>query len=116
MSDISEKDIYPQVIKNLPEADIGFEGVEGWLSQGNDHQIVFFKIEPVGRVKEHTHGDQWGIVIDGEMDLTIDGITRTCKKGDSYYIPAGIVHSAEFKNQTRVMDFFADKNRYKPKE
>lgn len=33
---------YPEPITSLPEADIPFEGVRGWLSQGPDHQVVFF--------------------------------------------------------------------------
>jgi len=37
-------------------------------------------------------------------------------KGDSHYIPDGVVHSAVFKTRTRALDFFADKNRYKPKD
>ncbi len=110
------KDILPEMIKNLPEADINFKGVRGWISQGKDHQIVFFDIEPVGKVPEHAHKAQWGIVIDGEMELTIGGITKTYKKGDSYYIPDSVVHSAIFKTRTRVLDFFADKDRYKPKD
>lgn len=108
--------IFPEMITNLPEADINFKGVRGWISQGKDHQIVFFDIEPVGKVSEHAHNAQWGMVIDGEMELTIGGITKTYKKGDSYYIPDGVPHSAVFKTRTRVLDFFADKNRYKPKD
>ena len=59
--------IYPDLIKGLPEADIPFKGVKGWLSQSDDHQIVFFDIEPIGKVAEHAHGAQWGFVIDGEI-------------------------------------------------
>jgi quercetin dioxygenase-like cupin family protein len=114
--EIENRDTYPVFIKNLPEADIGFKGIRGWLSQGSDHQIVFFDIEPIGEVTEHSHGAQWGIVIDGEMDLTIGGVTRTYKRGDSYVIPEGVKHSAVFKKRSLVLDFFADKERYKAKD
>ncbi len=107
---------YPNLIVDLPEADIPFNGLKGWISQGKDHQMVFFDIEPIGEVKEHFHGAQWGIVIDGEMDLTIAGQTKTYKKGDSYFIPEKALHSAVFKTRTKVLDFFADKDRYKVKE
>ena len=103
---------YPDVIKNLPEADIPFEGVRGWLSQSEDHQIVFFEIEAIGAVSEHKHGDQFGVVFEGEMDLTIGGETKTYKKGDTYFVPAGVMHGATFKKKTYLMDVFADKDRY----
>ena len=111
MSDIKDL-VYPEMIKNLPDANIPFNGVKGKLFQGNDHQIVFFDIEPIGEVAEHSHGAQWGVVFEGEMDLTIDGVTKTYKNGDRYFIPSGIKHSANFKKRTQLMDFFEDKNRY----
>ena len=107
--------IYPEMIQNLPDADISFNGVEGKLLQGKDHQVVFFGIDAIGVVAEHSHGAQWGVVFEGEMDLTIDGVTKTFKKGDHYFIPSGVMHSANFKKRTQVMDFFEDKNRYLPK-
>ena len=116
MVDDDIKDILPEMILNLPEADIGFKGVRGWISQGKDHQIVFFDIQPIGEISEHSHKAQWGIVIEGEMDLTIGGITKTYKKGDSYHIPEGVAHSAVLKTRTQALDFFADRDRYKPKD
>ena len=108
------KQVFPKMITSLPEADIEFKGVKGWISQSNYHQIVFLEIEPIGKVAEHSHGAQWGIIVEGEMDLSIGGITKTYKKGDSYYIPDGVLHSAVFKSKTWAVDFFADRNRYKP--
>ena len=104
---------YPEIIAGLPEADIPFDGVKGRLLQGEDHQVVFFEIDPIGEVAPHSHGAQWGVVFEGEMELTIGDQTRTYRKGDRYYIPAGVIHSAVFKTKTWVMDFFADRNRYR---
>ena len=103
---------YPECILSLPKAKIPFSGVEGWIAQGENSQTVFFKIAPVGEVTPHSHGAQYGIVIEGEIELTIGDETRTYTKGDSYYIPAGVVHHAKFKTFCRVMDYFAEPNRY----
>ena len=103
---------FPELIKNIPEADIPFNGVKGWISQSGNHQVVFMEIDAIGKVAEHKHGAQWGIVVEGEMDLTIGDGSRTYRKGDSYFIPDGVLHSATFKKKTWVMDFFADKDRY----
>lgn len=106
---------YPEMINHLPDADIPFKGVKGKLFQGEEHQIVFFDIDAIGEVPEHAHGAQWGVVFEGEMDLTINGVTKTYKKGDQYFISAGVKHSANFKKRTRLMDYFEDKNRYAKK-
>ncbi len=106
---------YPDVITNLPEANIPFKGVRGWLSQAANHQIVFFDIEDIGEVAEHVHGAQWGTVFEGEMELSIGGVKKIYKKGDSYFIPAGVPHGAVFRKRTFLMDFFADVHRYEPK-
>jgi len=106
---------WPDMIKGLPEADIPFDGVRGWLLQGPDHQLVFFDIAPIGEVPPHSHGAQWGIMVDGEMHLTIGGETRHIKTGDSYFIPSGVEHAATFVTRCRVIDFFEDVDRYRAK-
>ncbi len=64
----------------------------------------------------HSHAyAQWGMVVDGEMELTVDGTATRYKKGDEYLVAAGKAHSARFFADTRVMDYFSEKNRYKPK-
>jgi quercetin dioxygenase-like cupin family protein len=103
---------FPDIIRRLPEAKIALQGVRAWISQGEDHQVVFFEIEPATKIPDHFHGAQWGMVVDGEMELTIEGITTTCEKGCFYYIPDGAVHSAVFKAKTFALDFFADRDRY----
>jgi len=106
---------YPEFISKLPEIDIPIDGVRGWLLQGTNRQLVFLDIEPIGAIPPHSHGDQWGIVVSGEMNLTVDGVTRLVGPGDWYYIPAGAVHSAEFLSRFQVLDFFEDHDRYSPK-
>jgi len=107
---------YPTVITDLPEADIQIEGIKAWILQGQKHQMGFFDMQPTAVVPEHSHRyPQWGMVIEGEMKLTINGKTRTVKKGDEYLIPAQAKHKATFTTKTRVMDLFSEKTRYKTK-
>lgn len=103
---------YPECIKNLPRAKVAFPGVQGWVSQGKDSQVVFFEIEAGGVVSPHAHCEQFGFVLEGEMALTMNGTTKVYKKGDSYHIPKGLVHKAEFRTFVRAVDFFADPTRY----
>jgi quercetin dioxygenase-like cupin family protein len=107
---------YPEVIMRLPEADISIKDIEAHVLQGEKHQLVFFEMEPSTLVPEHRHEyDQWGMMIEGKMELIIDGKTRICKKGDEYVIPAHAKHRARFLTKSRVMDFFSEKNRYRIK-
>ena len=106
---------YPDFIKGLPEVDIPFPGVRGWLLQGGNTQAVFMDIEPVGEVSPHAHCAQWGLMVEGEMRLTIGDDTRTYHKGDHYFIPEGVTHGATFKTRVQVIDVFDAPDRYKPK-
>ena len=100
----------------MPEAIIQFDGVKAWVLQGAEHQLVFFEMKPNTRVPEHSHDyPQWGIMLMGEMQLTIDGKAHCIKKGDEYVIPAKAKHYATFLTKCRVIDFFSEKARYKTK-
>lgn len=107
--------IYPDMIRNLPEVDVPFEGIRAWVMQTGDQQAVFFDIQPIGEVPPHSHCTQWGIMLDGEMALTIDGKTKIYRKGDTYFIPEGVVHSATFKTRVNVIDIFDAPDRWKAK-
>lgn len=106
---------FPEFVTNLPEADIPFPGVRGMISQAPNHQIIFMDIDPIGRVAPHRHGEQWGIVVEGEMELTIGGLMGRYRAGDSYHIPANVEHAATFLTRVRVIDVFADADRYRAK-
>jgi quercetin dioxygenase-like cupin family protein len=106
---------YPEHITRLPQIDLPIEGITGWLCQGEQQQIVYFELPPIAEIPPHSHGAQWGIVVEGQMDLTIAGETRRYGPGDSYYIPAGVVHSARFITKVRAIDVFEDKDRYRAK-
>jgi quercetin dioxygenase-like cupin family protein len=104
--------IFPEVINNLPEADIPLEGLKAHLSQSDNHQIIFMEFEKDTDLPEHSHESQYGIVLEGKIDLTIKGISRTYTKGDRYYIPAGIKHSGKIHAGYADITFFNEKDRY----
>jgi quercetin dioxygenase-like cupin family protein len=106
-------DSYPDIIKALPRIKTDFEGVTGWLAQGESFQIVFFEIEAGRKIPSHSHGPQFGFIIKGALTLTIGDTTYNIKAGDSYYIPADVPHHGIFKRDTLAMDFFAEPHRYK---
>lgn len=66
-------------------------------------------------VPEHFHAAQWGAVLSGEIELVIEGRKNTFKKGDTYFIPAGAIHSAKIKAGYRDVTLFDQKDRYQEK-
>lgn len=109
------REIFPDPIKNLPKADIPLKGLTAYLSQSETHQILFMQFEEDIELPEHSHESQWGIVLDGKIDLTVDGVVKTYSKGDRYFIPAGVKHSAKIHAGYADITFFNEKDRYKTK-
>jgi hypothetical protein len=104
---------FPAFVRNLPEADLPFDGLRGWLLQSDSGQMMFNESAVEVFVPEHSHGDQWGVVIDGKIELTIGQQTQTYRRGDTYFIPIGAVHQARIYPNFRAVDYFADRNRYR---
>ncbi|UCF31029.1 MAG: cupin domain-containing protein [bacterium] len=102
----------PAEIKNNPEINVPVEGIRGWKVGGPAGLVVFFEIAPGTVLPEHHHCFQWGIVIDGSIELTIGGETKVYRKGDSYVMPEGEPHSAVIRDGCLAMDYFSDPARY----
>lgn len=107
--------IFPSAITNLPEADIPIDGLIAYLSQADNHQVVFMEFSKDAIVAEHSHDSQWAVVLSGRIDLVIDGKEHTLGKGDQYFIPKGIKHSAKIYAGYADVTFFNQKDRYKKK-
>ena len=108
-------EIFPKPIRNLPEADIPIEGIKAYLSQSDTHQIIFMEFEKDVDLSEHSHAAQIGIVLEGQIDLTIDGKMKTYTKGDRYYIPDGVLHSGKIYAGYADITFFDEPYRYSMK-
>ena len=107
--------IFPEPILNLPKADIPINGLVAYLSQGEHHQILFMEFEKDAELPEHSHESQWGIILEGKIDLKIDGVTQTFQKGDTYFIPNDVKHSAKIYAGYADITFFNQKDRYQIK-
>lgn len=104
---------FPDFIRALPEADLPFSGLRGWLLQSESGQVLFMEADVEVLVPQHSHGNQWGIVINGKIDLTIGNDFRTYASGETYVIPNGTPHHARIHSGFRAIDYFVDRNRYR---
>ena len=56
---------------------------------------------------QHPH-EQAGMVLEGEFDFTIGGVTSRLKKGDAYVIPGGVEHYVKATDEPAVaLDIFS---------
>ena len=110
------KNPFPEPIQNLPEADIPLKGLRAFLSQGENHQIIFMEFENDVDLAEHSHESQWEVVVNGKVDLIVEGHKKTYKKGEMFFIPKGEKHSAKIYAGYSSIAFFNQKDRYKIKK
>ena len=110
------KSIFPKQILALPEADVDLDGAKLYLVNGENEQVVFMEFEKDVDIPEHSHESQWEIVLEGKVDYFEDGLKRTYKKGDRFFVPKGKKHSAKVYAGYTSVTFFNQKDRYKKKK
>ncbi len=61
---------------------------------GDRIMMSIVEIAPKAVVPAHKHPhEQAGLVLHGEFEFTIGGVTKRVKQGDAYIIPGGVEHS-----------------------
>ncbi len=108
-------DVFPGPVYELPEADIPVPGLRAYLSQASNHQILFMEFQHDVEIPAHAHAAQWTVVLEGRMDIEIEGVARAARKGDRIFIPEGATHSAHIHAGYADITFFDQKDRYKAK-
>jgi quercetin dioxygenase-like cupin family protein len=107
---------FAEFIRDLPLVDTPLESLRGWLLQSDRALAMFYEIPDGVEVPEHAHGAQWGVVLEGSVEFTIGGETKTYRRGDTYYVPDSVVHSAILSPGFVGIDVFADADRYRARE
>lgn len=86
-----------------------WDGVIARAVQGRDVMFAVVELDPNADVAEHQHpNEQIGIVVKGSLRFTVAGETRLLSVGDTYVIPAGVLHKASAGPSGSVaVDIFA---------
>lgn len=76
---------------------------------GEKIMMSIVEISPNSEVPMHEHPhEQAGMVLEGEFDFTIGGVTSRVKKGDTYVIPGGVEHYVKATDEPAVaLDIFS---------
>lgn len=95
---------YPDKIRELELYDGRFDAYR-LKAEGAD---VLFASYPAGMsIPGHVHDtDNYGVIIRGELILTMDGETRRFGVGDWYFVPAHREHAARFEVETDEIEFW----------
>lgn len=105
---------FSKFIDAFPALDIPIpESVVSTRAIASDAGLVaFFTFHEDFELPPHSHKGQWGTVIVGRLELTIEGVTTVYAPGDTYDIPSGTVHSVKVTAGTQALDVFEEGNRY----
>jgi quercetin dioxygenase-like cupin family protein len=104
---------YPDFFEKMPLADLPVTTAQARMVASEDALIIFYDFKEATEVPMHSHGGQWGVVLDGSFELTIGDETRTVGPGETYEIPAGVMHGAKVPAGVKLIDVFEDADRYK---
>jgi len=85
------------------------EGVHLKSITGERLQVTQVRLD-AGFESDHSHPEeQIGLVLSGQIRLTIADETRTCATGDAYHIPANVRHSFKVLSSphAEILDIFS---------
>lgn len=105
---------YPDFITAAPGLDVPIPEsvVRTHAFRSDAGLVVMFDFLQDFALPPHSHKGQWGTVISGTVEITIDGVSRVYRPGDSYDIPAGVVHAVRLTAGTKAIDVFEEPDRY----
>lgn len=85
------------------------KGIVGQMVTGEKMMMAFMNVDPGLGDPGHSHPhEQCGIVLEGEIELTIGDEVRLLKKGDTYHIPGDLPHGGRtFDKPCLVLDIFS---------
>lgn len=77
------------------------------LAQGLSMMICEFKFDAHVTIPIHSHPhEQVGYLVEGSVEMTIDGKKYKMVKGDSYYAPSNVPHGAYTLEPSVIVDTF----------
>ena len=99
---------YPARITALPEQKGKVDTSSKYMLEAKDCKVLFASYEPGTTIPPHKHdeADIHGVVIRGEIILTLNGITKKHGVGEWYHIPPGAQHATKFEQATDEIEYW----------
>ncbi len=84
------------------------KGFNGRFFHTNNFTIAFWEIEEGAMLPEHSHiHEQTTQVIEGKLEMLIDGISTVLEPGMIANIPSNVIHSGKALTNCKVTDVFS---------
>ena len=106
-------DRFPDFVTRFTKAALPFESASGWFVRGDGSQVAFIEFSEATDVPEHSHQEQWELVLVGSVRLCVEGEEEEFQAGDNFFIPAGTLHSAKVSAGYKAVIIFNEPNRYR---
>lgn len=115
---LTESDGFPEILReHLPDVEFPFEGAfEGRMVQGSNSQLLYCHFKEEFPVEPHQHAAHFGILLCGQITLTIGDETKTLGPGDWYLVPADTMHEAHMTPGTKSVDIWFEPDRFKARQ
>ena len=82
-------------------------GFHGKFLHGNEVTMGYWDIDAGSLLPEHHHvHEQVSTVIEGQFEMTVDGITKVAGPGEPIVIPSNAVHSGKAITDCKIIDVF----------
>ncbi|HCU65161.1 MAG TPA: cupin domain-containing protein [Rheinheimera sp.] len=95
---------YPDKIRELELYDGRFDA---YRLQAKGAEVLFASYQAGMQILAHQHDtDNYGVIIRGELILTMQGESRRFGVGDWYHVPAFCEHAARFEVETDEIEFW----------
>ena len=98
-------------LKDLPEIPL-VNGITTKAVSGEKSSVAFVDLPPMSHVDLHHHSrEQIGIVLEGEVEYTIEGEIKHCRKGTVFVVPPNAHHSLVVTSEkgAKMLDIFTPK-------
>jgi mannose-6-phosphate isomerase-like protein (cupin superfamily) len=92
---------FPESVHRLPRTKLATADV--FVHDDGTTQILFIE------APTHVHDVEWGIVVEGEIEMTFPDRTERHGPGDTHHIPANVPHSFRFRAGTSSIHYFVEK-------
>ncbi|HEX3165944.1 MAG TPA: cupin domain-containing protein [Chitinophagaceae bacterium] len=95
------------LIKNINPKQLA-PGITGYYAHGEKETFGYIELIKGSNVPLHSHlNEQITYIIEGQLDMVIDGVACSLTAGMYHIIPSNVLHSAVAATDCKVIDAFA---------